>query len=1278
MTISWQSIKILIINCVTVGLMTFTAFALPQDPEVVEGSAVITHPDERSMHIQASDKAIINYSSFSIMENETVIMQLPSVDSAILNRVLGTEYSQLLGTLQSNGLVILVNENGIYVGPNANLQAAGLALSTRDITNENFLNANYVFKRLSKEELDMLLVNHGNITISNKGFAALIAGAIENNGNIIAQAGHIALAAGDAVKLELSANRLISVAILEKQANDVVDFQGNKVLDQIKNTGRLEAATVILKAESLPDIFEKAINLEGYVKATKLETGEGGVVRITADNEVRLAAAVEADRTQVDAPSLSIEEQYDLYITSSKQEDSYITLETSDNKRISYLGTANVSITAPAIDQDPAVLIQAASLKLISDRFGTHASPLRLQAQDIHIKSLSMPLEILQSQGLGSTIMITGPPEQGLLFFEYNRDANLTLEASKVSLVGSDPISLYGNIQFVNFECTVPDKEIYFEAGKTYTFKGTTRIEGVPDGAEEYLIKLRSQTPGEQYSLKVEDSYKIDYVNISDANAVNHLFIPVGVDLGNNTNLEVDPVWDGGSPTSEDWSEGANWVGDSAPLSTDAVTFNATSHKNCTIDGLVTVKTLTISGYNGIITQAAGANLTITGTGALYTQSSGTFTGGAANMTVNGTFTVSGGAFTAPSGTMAITGAVNLTGGTFNHNNGTVEFLGNAAHTITTAGAVFNNVTFNKTAGSAISITLSDSMTIAGNLVLKNDYSTNLAVVGATSTYPVITVSGNVEFPATTAVGNITLGSATAGLQPTLVFAGNLSILDGADAILYAHVTLSGSATQQINAVTGSIIDNGTWKLNKASGDITLNSDITIGGNFEVIANNGIFTANGYALTIGGNYTQSSGTVTAPSIMSVTGTFTLSGGTISVSSALTITGNYSQTAGTFNGNASTVNMNGSFTVSGGTFNAPSGALNVVGVINLTGATFNPGAGTVVFLGNTTHAITTGGSAFNNVIFNRTAAGTAAYTLTINGSFNVAGNLTIKNEGAGALTIIGASGINPVITVLGNLEFPQTASVSDVTLGSATAASQVTIALAGNITILDDNNNINLFPHITFNGSGNQQIGVGPAVLFDASHVQVLNGQWRNTKSSGTINLTSDFVIAGGFSVTTDNWDFAQTGKTLTINGAYSQSGGIVTAPSNMAVGSTFTLSGGTFNVSSALTVTGSYSQTAGVFNGASSNTNIGGAFTVSGGTFYAPAGMLTLGGAINLTGGAFNHNYGTVTLTATASCAITTAGAAFNNVVIDKISGTAATLTLNDGLIVEGRTGNKE
>ncbi|MBL7157965.1 MAG: filamentous hemagglutinin N-terminal domain-containing protein, partial [Candidatus Omnitrophica bacterium] len=93
-----------------------TAFALPQVDEVVEGNVTIETPDANTMNINVADpQAIINYSSFDINANETVNVNLPSSTSEILNRDIGSDMSNILGTLNCNGLFILVNTHGIYV-----------------------------------------------------------------------------------------------------------------------------------------------------------------------------------------------------------------------------------------------------------------------------------------------------------------------------------------------------------------------------------------------------------------------------------------------------------------------------------------------------------------------------------------------------------------------------------------------------------------------------------------------------------------------------------------------------------------------------------------------------------------------------------------------------------------------------------------------------------------------------------------------------------------------------------------------------------------------------------------------------------------------------------------------------------------------------------------------------------------------------------------------------------------------------------------------------------
>ena len=100
----------------------------------------------------------------------------------------GNLYSDLL-------LLALVNEAGIHVGETGTIDAANLVLSTRDITDSNFVSGDYVFEKMSKEYIDMLLLNEGKITIRDGGFGVLIAGAIEKEtaSELVGMIGHIAI-----------------------------------------------------------------------------------------------------------------------------------------------------------------------------------------------------------------------------------------------------------------------------------------------------------------------------------------------------------------------------------------------------------------------------------------------------------------------------------------------------------------------------------------------------------------------------------------------------------------------------------------------------------------------------------------------------------------------------------------------------------------------------------------------------------------------------------------------------------------------------------------------------------------------------------------------------------------------------------------------------------------------------------------------------------------------------------------------------------------------------
>src|SRR3990172_9212984 len=107
-----------------------------------------------------------------------------SAASAVLNRVVGQDPSSILGALQSNGRVFLINPNGIMFGAGAQIDVAGLVASTLNLKNEDFLAGRMNFG--ADPTLAAAVVNQGRITASEGGRVYLIGGFVENQGVITA------------------------------------------------------------------------------------------------------------------------------------------------------------------------------------------------------------------------------------------------------------------------------------------------------------------------------------------------------------------------------------------------------------------------------------------------------------------------------------------------------------------------------------------------------------------------------------------------------------------------------------------------------------------------------------------------------------------------------------------------------------------------------------------------------------------------------------------------------------------------------------------------------------------------------------------------------------------------------------------------------------------------------------------------------------------------------------------------------------------------------------
>ena len=173
--------------------------------------------------------------------------------------------------------------------------------------------------------------------------------------------------------------------------------------------------------------------------------------------------------------------------------------------------------------------------------------------------------------------------------------------------------------------------------------------------------------------------------------------------LHSQSTMAATRTWTGLGVTNN-WNDAANWSGGLIPGAADVATFDGTSSKNAIVNVAVNVGGVSIAGYGGTITQAAGIAVTVGATG--WTQAGGTFVGGTAAFTLNGPYQLTSGGYTTTSGTMTVTGAFTVSGGTFSAPAGTVSFSGAAATLTMSTPDTFNNLTFASTKSIAAGTTL--------------------------------------------------------------------------------------------------------------------------------------------------------------------------------------------------------------------------------------------------------------------------------------------------------------------------------------------------------------------------------------------------------------------------------------------------------------------------------------------------------------------------------------------------------------------------------------------
>jgi filamentous hemagglutinin family protein len=217
---------------------------------------------------------IINWQGFSINANEVTKFAQQSATSTILNRVTSANPSSILGSLQSNGRVFLVNPNGIVFGAGSTVNVAGLVATTLKLSDADFLAGNHHYAANTGAQN---ISNAGSLTALDGGQIYLIAPNVDNSGVITAPNGEILLAAGSSVDLVNSNSPSLSVNITAPAGN-------------VTNIGKL-----IASAGSL-GLVGTLVNSSGKVSADSA-TLQGGKIVFKASQSTTVTGTVSANGT---------------------------------------------------------------------------------------------------------------------------------------------------------------------------------------------------------------------------------------------------------------------------------------------------------------------------------------------------------------------------------------------------------------------------------------------------------------------------------------------------------------------------------------------------------------------------------------------------------------------------------------------------------------------------------------------------------------------------------------------------------------------------------------------------------------------------------------------------------------------------------------------------------------------------------------------------------------------------------------------------------------------
>lgn len=284
------------------------------------GQATATEVGNTLTINQTSEQAILNWASFNVSADGKVIFKQPNAAALALNQIFQASPSQILGLVQANGQIYLVNQNGIIFGSTARVNVGGLLASTLSLTGplsggllapiQNSLPA--LAAATGQSSSGEVLVEPGaQLTAAEGSRLFLAGGSVINGGTLSAPDGQVILSAGQSVFIQASTDPGLRGLVVEVDGGGLAQNQaqgsiavaeGNATLVglAVNQQGRISATTSVSENGSIRLLARDTVNVQSVLGTLELFPSRGGTLTLGPQSQTSVLPDIASTATAVD------------------------------------------------------------------------------------------------------------------------------------------------------------------------------------------------------------------------------------------------------------------------------------------------------------------------------------------------------------------------------------------------------------------------------------------------------------------------------------------------------------------------------------------------------------------------------------------------------------------------------------------------------------------------------------------------------------------------------------------------------------------------------------------------------------------------------------------------------------------------------------------------------------------------------------------------------------------------------------------------------------------